>query len=113
MVKNMWTHINRYLFVLVWLFVAFVETYDVYWSIKLQEILYQNELNPIGQVLMSADGGDVALFMAMKVAVIILILGSLPVILLNNRPKIAWALLSVIFISRLMLFLFLETGHLW
>ena len=108
-----WSTINKSLFLLVWLFVGFVEVYDVYWSIKLQDVLCQNELNPIGSALMSLDGGDVALFMAMKVFAIIIILGTLPVILWDNRPKIAWMLMSVIFISRLLLFLFLETGHLW
>jgi hypothetical protein len=108
-----WSTLNKSLFLLVWLFVAFVEVYDVYWSIKLQEVLYENELNPIGSALMSLDGGDVALFMAMKVMVIIIILGNLPVILWSNRIKVAWGLMAVIFISRLLLFLFLETGHLW
>ena len=92
---------------------AFVECYDVYWSIKLQETLYQNEINPIGAFLISLDGGDVALFMAMKVMTIVVILGTLPLILWSSRPKMAWFLLGVLFISRLLLFLFLETGHLW
>lgn len=107
------TSINRAIFLLVWLFVGFVEVYDVYWSIKLQDMLVQNEINPVGKFLLSMDGGDVALFMAMKVSAIIMILGSLPAILVSDRPKLAWSLLGVIFISRLALFLFLETGHLW
>lgn len=51
--------------------------------------------------------------MAMKIGVIILILGSLLAILWANKVKTAWLLLSIIFISRLGLFIFLETGHLW
>ena len=113
MSKISWESINRGLFLLAWAFVGFVEVYDVYWSIKLQEILLSNELNPIGKFLISLDGGDVALFMAMKVLAMIMILGSLPVILWSDRRKIAWFLLGVIFIARLALFLFLETGHLW
>jgi len=107
------TSIQRAIFLLVWLFVGFVECYDIYWSIKLQETLYGNELNPVGRFLISLDGGDVALFMAMKVAIILLILGTLPLILWSHKPKVAWLLLGIIFISRLALFVFLETGHLW
>jgi hypothetical protein len=103
----------RFLFLLAWLFVGFVECYDVYWSIKLQDTLYGNELNPIGRFLISLDGGDIALFMTMKVAAIILILGMLPIILWSHKVKIAWLLLSILFISRLGLFVFIETGHLW
>ncbi len=105
--------IHRLLFFLVWLFVGFVEVYDVYWSIKLQDVLLDNEQNPIGRFLISLDGGDVALFMALKVSAIIAILGSLPVLLWANKAKVAWLLIAIIFISRLALFLFLETGHLW
>ena len=105
--------IHRLLFLLVWLFVGFVEVYDVYWSIKLQDVLIDTEQNPIGRFLLSLDGGDVALFMALKVSAIIAILGSLPVLLWTHRAKLAWLLLSIIFISRLALFVFLETGHLW
>ena len=112
MKKSSLTSISRSIFFLAWFFVAFVEVYDVYWSIKLQDSLIENELNPIGSFLLSLDGGDVALFMAMKVSAIIMILGSLPVIL-SDKPRLAWILLGVIFVSRLALFVFLETGHLW
>ena len=112
MKKSSLTSISRSLFFLAWFFVAFVEVYDVYWSIKLQDSLVANELNPIGSFLLSLDGGDVALFMAMKVSAIIMILGSLPVIL-SDKPRLAWILLGVIFVSRVALFAFLETGHLW
>jgi len=105
--------IGRLLFLITWLFVGFVEAYDVYWSIKLQDTLYDNELNPIGKFLMSSDDGDIALFMSLKVAAIILILGSLPAIMFADKAKLAWFLLGIVFISRLALFVFLETGHLW
>lgn len=105
--------IHRLIFLLVWLFVGFVEVYDVYWSIKLQDVLLDSELNPVGRFLISLDGGDVALFMALKASAIIAILGALPVLLWSNRAKLAWLFLAIIFISRLALFVFLETGHLW
>ena len=105
--------VGRFLFLMTWLFVGFVEAYDVYWSVKLQDTLYENELNPIGKFLISSDNGDVALFMALKVAAIILILGSLPAIMFANKAKLAWFLLCIVCISRLALLVFLETGHLW
>jgi hypothetical protein len=98
---------------MAWLFIGLVEAYDVYWSVKLQDTLYENELNPIGKFLISLDNGDVALFMALKVAAIILILGSLPAIMFANKAKLAWFLLGIVVVSRLALFVFLETGHLW
>lgn len=103
--------LGRLLFIFAWMFVGFVEAYDVYWSIKLQDVLINNERNPLGRFLISLDGGDVALFMALKVAAIFLVLGALPVILWK-KEKVAWLLLGVVFISRLALFIFLEAGHL-
>lgn len=47
-------------------FVAFVSAYDLYWSIALQDSLYECELNPIGCWLIEMDDGGVALFMAAK-----------------------------------------------
>lgn len=113
MAKINWTSINRGIFLILWFFVAFVEVCDIYWSIKLQDTLMVNERNPIGRLLLSMDGGDVALFMSLKISAIIIILGTLPVILWSERLKTAWILLGIIFVSRLLLLIYFETGHLW
>ena len=46
--------------------ITLVSCYDVYASIKYQEVLYSNEENPIGRWLIRLDNGDVALFMTVK-----------------------------------------------
>jgi len=99
------------LFVFLLAFCVFVECYDLYWSIKLQDVLYKSELNPFGRFLMDLDGGSVALFMAVKVASICLITAALP-LLFVFRPRLAWILLTISVIWRLALLLFLEFGHL-
>lgn len=47
-------------------FILFVAAYDIYVSIQLQSVLYENELNPIGRWLIELNNGSVALFMAVK-----------------------------------------------
>ncbi len=50
----------------LWLFIGAVAAYDTYLSIKFQETLRFQELNPIGRWLMEFDGGSVAAFMGCK-----------------------------------------------
>lgn len=54
-----------------------VSAYDMYVSIKVRDVLYGHELNPVGRYLMRLDGGDVALFMGLKAAGLVLVLGFL------------------------------------
>ncbi len=65
-------------------FVTFVQAYDMYWAIKLQESLYQNELNPIGRWLIAADDGDVSLFMAAKLISTVLVLSLASFLCIKN-----------------------------
>ena len=97
----------------MWIFIALVEIYDVYLSIKLADFLYENELNPIGKYLIKIDDGDVALFMAFKIGAIISVLSGIIILFVTKRIRIAWTFLGLAFVSRLILLLFLETGHLW
>lgn len=50
----------------LWLFIGAVAAYDTYLSIKFQETLRFQELNPIGRWLLEVDGGSVAAFMGCK-----------------------------------------------
>ena len=93
----------------MWMVVFLVELYDVYWSIKLQDWLYQNEINPVGRYLIGIDEQSVALFMVIKIATIILTLTCLPLIF-QKRPKLAFWLLMPLFVSRVILLYFLEMG---
>ena len=54
------------LMIALWLFIGAVAAYDCYLSIKFQETLRFQELNPIGRWLMDYDGGSVATFMGCK-----------------------------------------------
>ena len=92
----------------MWVFIAFVEIYDMYLSIKLSDILYEQELNPIGRFLMRLDGGDVALFMALKMSAILIVLTGIIMFFYTKRNIIAWIFLILAFLSRLILLLFLE-----
>jgi cytochrome b subunit of formate dehydrogenase len=102
-----------WMFALIWCFILFVEVYDIYWTVKLQEALPENEKNPIGLFLIWLDGGDVALFIAVKTAAIIMLLAGIPLLFMLNRRKTAYFLLFATLLCKVCLLLFLETGHLW
>lgn len=57
---------SRIIFVIQWLFIGCVGTYDTYLSIKAGEGLYEFEKNPIGRWLIEIDDGGVAFFMAIR-----------------------------------------------
>lgn len=70
---------------ILWLFVASVAAFDVYTSIKFQDTLLRDEINPIGRVLIKADDGSVALFMSLKFLGTSIVLSVLPLIYLVHK----------------------------
>lgn len=58
--------ISLCVFLLIWNFILCISAYDLYLSIRFQENLILNELNPLGMWLIAVDNGDIALFMAVK-----------------------------------------------
>ena len=48
--------------------ITVVSMIDVYWSFKTQAILAETEQNPLGKWLIARDGGDISLFMTLKMA---------------------------------------------
>jgi len=84
-----------------------ISAWDSYCAIKLRDELLQGELNPIGQWLMYLDGGDVSLFMGVKFAGTILVLGILA-FLYMHRKKLAWALIIPLILFQAFLLAFLE-----
>jgi hypothetical protein len=54
------------LLMVLWLFIGTVAAYDVYLSVKYQDTLRFQELNPVGQWLLKIDNGSVAVFMGCK-----------------------------------------------
>jgi hypothetical protein len=100
------------IFVALLLFIGFVEVYDIYWSIKLQETLYNNELNPIGKWLIELDDGSVALFMAVKTTLCIILMVGLIFLAMVKKWILFYFFLILAFLTKLSLLLYLEFGHL-
>jgi hypothetical protein len=69
----------------LWMFIGLVAAYDTYLSIKYQEVLRFQELNPMGQWLMDYDGGSVAAFMGCKFVGTLVVLGIIQLLYLHKR----------------------------
>ena len=82
----------RSIFWLLLVIVAAVAAYDVYLSIKFQDVLFAMEENPIGRWLIALDEGDVALFMTAKMIGVTAVVLTLPAI---YRFRRSWGLLTV------------------
>lgn len=91
-------------------FVTFVQAYDMYWAIKLRESLYANELNPVGRWLIKVDGGDVSLFMALKLIGTVLTL-SIISLLCVRRYQIGLVVCCAFAAFQGFLLWFLNYGH--
>jgi hypothetical protein len=76
---------ERLLMSILWMFIGLVAAYDTYLSIKYQEVLRFQELNPMGQWLMDYDGGSVAAFMGCKFVGTLLVLGIIQLLYLHKR----------------------------
>ena len=57
--------------VLLWgfIWILLVSMVDHYLAIKLQDVMLEFEWNPLGILLIRLDGGSVALFMTIKMAI--------------------------------------------
>lgn len=69
----------------LWLFIGVVAAYDVYLSIKYQEVLQYQELNPLGRWLLKLDGGSVAVFMGCKFLGTLVVLGVIQLLYFYRR----------------------------
>lgn len=65
------------LFPVLWVFIGSVSSYDAYLTLKYEDSIVAMELNPIGQFLLHLDEGDPSLFMAIKFAGTVIVLGVL------------------------------------
>lgn len=93
----------------LWLFIGAVAAYDCYLSIKFQETLRFQELNPIGRWLMDYDGGSVATFMGCKFLGTSIALGVLQ-LLYNYWRSVGLTVASVLAGLQGMLALYLTFG---
>ncbi len=87
----------------LWLFIGLVGALDTYLTVKYRRSMPQVEENPVGIMLMRWDGGDVSLFVGVKVAGIILVLGVLAAIVRWARTSFAYAVLGPIALVQLAL----------
>ena len=92
-------------------FIVFVQAYDMYWSIKLQDTLMQFELNPMGVWLMEIDDGSVALFMSTKLFGTFLALAILAA-LCHYKFQLGFLACCALICSQGFLLWFLNYGHL-
>ncbi|HTN77757.1 MAG TPA: hypothetical protein VL096_21010 [Pirellulaceae bacterium] len=69
----------------LWLFIGLVAAYDVYLSIKYQETLQFQELNPVGRWLLEIDNGSIATFMGCKFLGTMITLGVIQVLYAYKR----------------------------
>lgn len=65
------------LFPVLWIFIGSVSSYDAYLTLKYEDSIVAMELNPVGQFLLHLDEGDPSLFMAIKFAGTVIVLGVL------------------------------------
>lgn len=88
--------------------IAAVSIYDVYWSFKNQEVLWEFEENPIGSWLIARDGGDVALFMTVKMITTMIVVATVPLL---YRFRQYWGLAVGVSLATFQsgLFLYLNT----
>src|SRR5262245_4535758 len=87
----------------LWLIIGLVGALDTYLTVKYRRSMPQVEENPVGVMLMRWDGGDVSLFVGVKVAGIILVLGVLAAIVRWTRTSFAYAVLAPIALAQLAL----------
>jgi hypothetical protein len=92
---------------IAWLVIGWISAIDVYWSIKVQHVLLSSELNPVGRWLIRQDGGSIALFMGLKCAGLVTVLGIL-VLLRFWRIQVAQKVIWTLFVLQVMLLWFLN-----
>ena len=100
--------------VILWSCVALitmVSMYDVYWTFKVQEVIIHTEENPIGLWLINADGGDIALFMTVKMLGTMCVILAIPAIYFYRNN---WGMVCAVSVATFQAFLFayLNFGHL-
>ena len=69
--------------------------------------MYAVEENPIGRFLIRCDGGDVSLFVGVKVAGTILALGVLGWVAVNTRKSFAFAVMATVALAQVALVYYL------
>lgn len=87
-----------------------VSMIDVYWSFKTQAVLAETEQNPIGKWLIDRDGGDISLFMTLKMAGTMFVILAIPALYSIRRQ---WGLVSAatLTVFQCLLLVYFYVGH--
>jgi hypothetical protein len=73
------------IFPALWLFIGAVAAFDTYLTVKYQEFLLQNEVNPLARALLWLDGWEPSLLIGSKFLGSLVVLGILTVLHVRNR----------------------------
>ena len=115
-VSSMWQNFLEFAkqpLTILWACVALitmVALYDIYWSFKMQDVLVEYELNPIGVWLIELDGGDIALFMTVKTMGTMCVVFAIPAIFFY-RQRIGLVVAIGVASAQALVFTFLNFGH--
>ncbi|MGI9519681.1 MAG: hypothetical protein ACR2NP_21690 [Pirellulaceae bacterium] len=87
-----------------------VSMIDVYWSFKTQAVLAETEQNPIGKWLIDRDGGDISLFMTLKMAGTMFVILAIPALYSIRRQ---WGLVAAatLTVFQCLLLVYFYVGH--
>tara|TARA_R110002051_G_scaffold256769_1_gene315840 strand:+ start:387 stop:896 length:510 start_codon:yes stop_codon:yes gene_type:complete len=102
--------IKNVIYGFLWFSIGLISAVDVYWSIVLQDVLVETELNPMGKFLINIASGDIALFMCFKVAGLVVVLGLLTV-LYSYKKRLAWMSIVGVAIFQFWLLWYLNVGE--
>jgi hypothetical protein len=90
-----------------WFLIGMISSYDTYLTVLLRDSMKDVEENPMARWIMSLSNWDVSLFIGIKMATTIMVLGILFAIFIHWRPKANYIILPITIIQ-LLLLLYLE-----
>lgn len=96
------THQNK-IFIILWVWIGFVSSFDTYWTVRLRDEMFHEEQNPIAREIMKIDDWDISLFIGLKMFFTILVLGLLGFLQISNK-KLAFTAIFAICLFQTILF---------
>jgi hypothetical protein len=87
----------------LWLLIGLVGALDTYLTVRFRDVMFAVEENPLGRLLIRLGGGDVSLFVGLKVAGTILALGVLGWIGAHTRKSFAFAVITPVALAQITL----------
>jgi hypothetical protein len=97
---------NIFCFSVLWLWIAFVSSFDTYLTVHLQNELELSEQNLIARAILEADDWNVSRFIGLKMFLTIFVMGFLSFVYSFNK-KYAFTAIYLIAIFQTSLFLYL------